>query len=402
MTSDKKIGIAGFGLEGRAVYEYLKGTGEIYIFDENQPDLTGIDGSFINSLQIPEHIDVLYKSPGIPTSKIELLSKNTKLTTLMSDVLEKVGTQAIGITGTKGKSTVSSLIHHILTEAGKQSVLFGNIGVADMRLIEEAGKDIIFVMELSSYQCEHINNSPHIAVLLGIYPDHLTHHGSFEKYRDAKLHIAKFQSKQDIFVNASHEDVFFDGKVIKPDFSKKFKTKLIGEHNQKNCAVAFTAAKEYGVSEEIILKAIETFEPLEMRLQNLGVYNGITFYDDSLATIPEATLASIKTIGKVDTIILGGQNRNIPLEEFSEKLAKTPITNFIIFPETGEEMIKEVSDRNVVRVSSMEEAVRAAYTHTKEGGTVLLSSASKSPFIFRDFKDKSEQYRDWIHKMSNI
>jgi len=401
MSDKPVIGIAGFGLEGKAAYEYFRGTAELHIFDEHDIDMSGIDATFHKGLTIPGFVSILYKSPGIPTSKVVLESPQTRLSTLMDIVLEKARPRSIGVTGTKGKSTVASLIFHILKSSGRDAVLFGNIGVADMRLFEADGPERIYVLELSSYQCEHITRSPHVAVLTNLYPEHLNHHGSFEAYREAKLNIARFQTPEDVFINGSDIKTSFSGKMIEPSSGNLFKTKLLGEHNQRNCALAVAAVAEYDVTEEEAREHIATFEPLPYRLERVGEFKGITFYDDSLATVPEATLASIKALPHVDTIILGGEDRGISFTKFADELEKTSTATFIVFPDTGPIMVTNVQDRTVVPVSSMEEAVKVAFQNTPQGGTVLLSNASPSFNLFKDYKDKSAQYREWIQKLAS-
>lgn len=394
----RKIAIAGFGLEGRSAYAFLKGTAELHIFDEREVGMSGVEATFHQGLTIPADIDVVYKAPGIPTHKLLLESEETRVTTLMDDVLAQVGLRAIGVTGTKGKSTVSALIHHILVSSGKQSVLFGNIGVADMNLVASAPKDAVFVIELSSYQLEHVTHAPHVAVFTSFFPEHLSHHGSLEAYRDAKLNIVRFQSGRDVFVNGTDIGAAFAGREVRPHY-EHFETKLLGEHNQKNCGLAAAAVREFGVYEEEARKHIATFEPLPYRLEKVGEYRGVTFYDDSLATIPQATLASIASLPRVDSLIVGGEDRGIPFDDAAEALAQTQVQTFISFPDTGAKLTAQTK-RRVVPVTNMEEAVRTAYEYTPAGGVVLLSNASPSFNLFKDYKDKSAQYRDWIKKLA--
>ncbi|MBY0539716.1 hypothetical protein K2P56_04825 [Patescibacteria group bacterium] len=396
-----KIAIAGFGLEGRALYELLKEGADIHVFDEAPVEVpSGVE--FHPTLVIPADFGVVYKSPGIPTAKLSLTSPRTRVSTLMDVVLEKVGSRAVGVTGTKGKSTVVSLIHRILRGAGKESVLFGNIGVADTALLKSARPETLFVIEMSSYQLEHVSTSPHIAVVTGFYQEHLDHHGSLEKYRDAKFNISRFQLAEDVLINGADIDFPGEGRRIVLDSSLHFETKLLGEHNQKNCALAFSAALALGVSEEDARKHIATFEPLPYRLEHLGVHKGITFYDDSLATIPEATLASLGALERVDTLIVGGQDRGISFNAFSEALAASAVKTLVSFPETGPMITEGIVGKEIVHASSMEEAVRAAYRCTPEGGTVLLSNASPSFNMFKDYKDKSAQYRHWIQTLADV
>lgn len=399
--SDKPIiGLAGFGLEGRAAYEYFKGRAAIHIFDDEPKDITGLEATFHLGLTIPAYIQTVYKTPGIPDHRLVCESKDTKVSTLMDVVMEKVGSRTIGVTGTKGKSTVSSLCAHILKEAGKEAVLFGNIGVADMQLIESDTPERFYVLELSSYQCEHLTHSPHVAVLTNFYPEHLTHHGSLDRYREAKLNLARFQTANDVFINGSDIETIFSGKVVRPVVVKPFETKLLGAHNQRNCAIAVAAVAAFGVSEDEARTHIATFSPLPYRLEKVGTYKGVTFYDDSLATIPQATLASLAALGAVDTLIVGGEDRGIPFEECAKAFGESSVRTFITFPDTGAKMVTEVKGQTVVPAHSMEEAVRAAYAHTQNGGVVLLSNASPSFNMFKDYKDKSAQYRAWIEKLA--
>lgn len=400
-TEKQKIALAGFGLEGRAAYEYFKGRAEIHIFDEKKIDATGLDATVHTGLTIPSEFPLVYKTPGIPTRKLVLQSPDTRISTLMDLVLEKVGSRTIGITGTKGKSTTTALIQHILASAGKDALFFGNIGVADMALLESDSPEKIYVTELSSYQCEHLAHSPHVAVFTNFYPEHLSHHGSFEAYKEAKLNLFSHQTSDDFFINGSDLQVTSAGKEVTADFTERFETKLLGEHNQKNCALALAAVQLFGVSKSEALEHIKTFEPLPYRIENIGTHKGITFYDDSLATIPEATLATISALPRVDTIILGGEDRGISFDAFAHALAKTTISTFVAFPDTGKKMIAEVGDRTIVETSTMEEAVRAAFAHTPAGGTVLLSTASPSYNLFVDYKDRSAQYRKWIKELSH-
>jgi UDP-N-acetylmuramoylalanine--D-glutamate ligase len=275
-------------------------------------------------------------------------------------------------------------------------VLFGNIGIADARTLREDTTHTRYIIELSSYQCEHLTHSPRVAVITNFYPEHLSHHGSLSLYRNAKLNIARFQTKEDIFINGSELETAFAGRIVHPDFRAHFETALLGEHNQRNCAMALSALSAVGVPEHISRQYIKTFKPLPYRLEEVGTYRGVTFYDDSLATIPEATLASIGALPRVDTIILGGEDRGISFEAFADALPATGITTFITFPETGEKMVTRVTPESVVHVSSMEEAVRVAYDRTPKGGTVLLSNASPSFNLFKDYKDKSAQFREAI------
>ncbi len=408
-NTKQKIAIAGFGLEGQAVFEYLQKQPnfenlEIHIFDENPELKVSNEVTLHQGLIIPTDFDIVYKTPGIPTNKLKLENPATKISSLTNIFFEKAKGTIIGITGTKGKGTITTLIDHILKQSDFDSIVLGNIGITGLEMLKDDNKDKFYIYEMSSFQCEHLKKSPHIAILNNIYPDHLNHHENFEEYKKAKLNITKFQSTDDYFINASDFEIDTKAKQIKIQLlgspTLKFETKLLGEHNQRNCQVAFEVAKILGISENKIIEAIKTYEPLPLRLEKVAEKNGISFYDDSLATIPEAALASINALGDVDTIILGGSDKGSDLEKFAKELEKTSIKNFIIFPVTGKEMVKYVKNdpnRNVFEASSMEEAVKFAYENTK--GVCLMATAAASFGLFKNYKDRSEQYKYWINQI---
>ncbi len=401
----QKIAIVGFGVEGKAVYEYFKKQNtdlEIHIFDEN-PNAKFPDAIILHpNLRIPANFEIIYKTPGIPTSKLKLENPDTEISSLTNIFFEEANGTIIGVTGTKGKGTITTLIDHILNENGFNSVMLGNIGIAGLQLLEKDSKDKFYIYEISSFQCEHLNKSPHIAVLNNLFPDHLNHHKDIGEYKKAKLNITKFQTPKDYFINASDIEIETLAKQIKINTlpKPKFKTKLLGDYNQMNCLVAHEVAKILNVPENKIREAIRTYKPLPLRLEKVTEKNGVTFYDDSLATIPEATLASVQALGDVNTIILGGSDKGSPLEEFAKGLTKTSIKNFIIFPTNGKEMVKYVKDdanRNIFEVNNMRDAVRIAYKNCK--GICLLSNAAASLNIFKNYKDKSNQYQHWIKEL---
>ena len=416
----QKIAIMGFGIEGQAMYEFLKmstssvdinSKQEIHVFDDN-PDVVVPDGVvFHHGHTISAEFDIVYKTPGIPSHKMVLENPETKVSSLTNLFLENIKGKVIGVTGSKGKSTTASLIHHILSNAGKKSVLVGNIGTVALMKFSEDSPATWYVYEMSSFQCELLNRSPHIAVITNLYEEHLDHHGSFEKYKEAKWNITKYQNISDFLVVPEVLDIETRAKkIVAGEPIVHYRTKLLGDHNQMNIALAKAVAVIVGVGDDVIAKSVETFKPLEYRLQKIYGHQGITFYDDSLATIPEATLAAIHALGNVDTLILGGQDRGINLAGFPEALGKTGVQTFITLPENGPRMVEGIVGRNVFHAQSMEEAVRLAYQHThlppahaggvQAGGVCLLSNASPSFNLFKDYKDKSAQYRKWILELN--
>ncbi|MEI7604332.1 MAG: UDP-N-acetylmuramoyl-L-alanine--D-glutamate ligase [bacterium] len=395
------VAIIGFGAEGKSLYEYFKDKViEIHIFDEKVTEFPD-DVVIHNDLNIPAYFDVVYKSPGIPVFKITFASKDTKIKGLVNIFFEKAKGKIIGVTGTKGKSTTTSLIYHILKESGLEAEIAGNIGISGLDLLAKDNENMIYVYELSSYMCEMLDSSPHISVWTNFFDDHLDYHLSRENYFNAKANITKYQSNDDFFITINDLD-YIETKANKIIVNTKnlrhFETKLLGEHNQINCNLAYHASLLAGVSENNILKAIKTFEPLSGRLEKVFSNNKITIYEDSLATIPEATWAAIESLKNIDTLILGGQDRGIDFEDFANKLKETNIKNIIIFPETGMKMVKYVLDRNIIEVNNMEECVKSIFKICN--GICLLSTASPSYNLFKNYKDRSDQFKSWIKIVS--
>ena len=404
IKSKNKIAIIGFGAEGKTLYDYFKKQSdvEIHIFDENEIKIPDKKTFIHKGLSIPKEFKIIYKAPGIPTNKLNLANPKTKISSLTNLFLEKTKGTVIGITGTKGKGTVTTLIAHVLKENGFKTVVVGNIGKPAIQYLKNDDLKTFYIYEMSSFQCEHLKQSPHIAILNNIFPDHLNHHKNFKEYEKAKLNITKFQTPEDYFINASKFKIKTKAKQINlaENPTPKFKTKLLGEYNQKNCQVAYEVAKILGIKDKKIKKAIETYTALPMRLEKVAKNNGIIFYDDSLATIPEATLASIQALKEVNTIILGGSDKGSDYENFAKEISKTNIQNFIIFPNNGKEMVKYIKNnpnKNIFKVDNMKDAIKIAYKYSQ--GICLLSNAAASLNLFKNYKDKSKQYRYWIKKL---
>ena len=414
MYSNKNIAIAGFALEGHALYDYLTKHNEdikIHIFDEKYQDVPH-NCIFHHNLNIPKSISTVYKAPGIPLDKLILENKNTQIKTITNILFENIKGLIIGITGTKGKSTTSSLIYHVLKDFGLDVVLIGNIGDPGLEYLDSDHKDKVYVYEMSSYMCDSLTSySPHIAVITNIYKDHLDYHKTFENYVNAKLKINKFQKKSDYLITTNSTLETFHKlnldinnnvlkKIIDVQNLNIYETKLLGSHNQININLTYEVAKLFSVSQNQFVNSIKTFDPLPGRLEKIDERKGVIFYEDYLATIPEATWAGIQALGDVNTIILGGQDRGIDFEEFAKQLETSSIQNFILFADTGIKMVKYIKDKNknIINVSNMEEAINAVYKYTK--GICLLSTASPSLNMFKNYKDRSEQFKYWINKLS--
>jgi UDP-N-acetylmuramoylalanine--D-glutamate ligase len=328
-----------------------------------------------------------------------------KIRGIINLFLEKARGKVVGITGTKGKSTVTTLIYFILKQANLEAILVGNIGIADLEILETDNPNRIYVYEMSSYMCQMLDNiSPEIAVFTSFYPDHLDFHHSLQAYFEAKQKITKFQKPEDFLVTTETlaKELTTQAKKIEIDSEENlshFETKLKGQHNQLNCNLAYHVCKILGLNEDLILECIKNYQPLPGRLELIKKANGIEFYEDALATIPEATWLAIQALEKVDTIILGGLDRGLDFEEFAQKLATSQIRNFIIFPENGQKMVKNIPKNQVFEAKNMQQAVEIAFKKTK--GICLLSTASPSYNMFKNYQDRSNQYKYWIEKLAD-
>ena len=376
-----KVCIIGYGKEGKSAERYIK---------KFHPNINvGIlDMQFDkNYLQKQKKYDLAIKTPGIPKEKIKI-----PYTTAVNIFFSKNRNYTIGITGTKGKSTTSSLIFQILKESGRKVRLIGNIGnpVLDVFSSKIDPKEI-FVIELSSYMLSDINYSPNLALFLNFFPEHMDYHGKIENYYNAKMNIFKFQKEGDL-------SLLFPFK--EKDISLNHKFPSFAVHNKYNIKAAIKAAKLLKIPLAVIKKGIENFKPLKHRLEPVGIYNEIEFYDDAASTTPQSTIMAIETLKKVDTIFLGGQDRGYDFLKLEKTLRKYKIKNVVLFPDSGKRILSSFLGFNILKTKSMEEAVRFAYKNTKKGKICLLSSASPSYSLWKNFSEKGDLFQKLVKKYS--
>jgi UDP-N-acetylmuramoyl-L-alanine---L-glutamate ligase len=326
-----------------------------------------------SKLTLLKKYDVVIKSPGIPAR----LVRHDHIISATNIFFAECPAPIIGITGTKGKSTTASMLYDVLSQKYK-TWLVGNIGKPALDVIDRITSNDLVVYELSSFQLEHLKQSPHIAILLNLYAEHLDHHGSFGAYKKAKEHIYKYQTEQDILVyNAS--------------LNPKTKAKKISFNGNSIEAVRIIA-KLYHVDWN---KAIKNFTSLPHRLERVGTYRGITFYNDSLATIPEAVIFALEKLGQdVHTVILGGYDRGVPMKKLRPSLrGKTRI----LLPTTG----KKFAQEHYYFAKNMKEAVRLGYEHTPKGKICLLSPAASSFNMFTDYRDRGDQFKKFVRRYAH-
>lgn len=421
----KTVCVLGYGREGKAMVEALEKHApqcEITIADkdttiepENGKHWLQVGEGWLKNL---EKFDVIIKSPGIPPSVLPSDIKNlTSSTQIFLDTIADSGAITVGVTGSKGKSTTSSLIHHILRSFGAEklrSFLVGNIGNPAISHIDDAKPGTVFVMEMSSYQLMHLTTSPHITVITSFFPEHLDYHGSEEAYLEAKKNITRYQGADDlVFFNDTMKgsiEIAKEGDGRKIPFSADdcpidlSETRLIGDHNRSNIAAACMVAACLGIDGKTALEAIKTFTPLPHRLQSLGVHHGIEWVDDAISTTPESAIAALDALGdRVTTMILGGHDRGYDFSELAERIKDSSIELILLFPGSGPRIRQALVDAAVsaemIDVQSMEEAVQAAKSYkltAKNSPIVLLSTASPSYGMFKNFEEKGDAFRRCI------
>lgn len=426
---DKKILILGFGREGKSTYNYIRKhlpEKVLSIGDKNKPE---IDDSNVNIIYGDDYLkclgdfDIVFKSPGIAFLQDNMYPETTEITCQTDMFLRFCEPTVVGITGSKGKTTTSTLIYEMLKAGGVNTCLIGNIGVPVFEKADE-DKDLVAVIEMSSHQLEFTTASPHVAVIVNIYEEHLDHYKTgFKGYVGAKLNIALHQQKDDVLIynpEQNLEGVVDWDKVVKgiPAPVTFTDTKndafvnelwnstehLKGEHNRQDIAYALAAARVFGVKDEAAKLAIKNFGGIEHRMEYVGVFNGVTYYNDSIATIPTAVMGAVKAIGNVDTHIFGGLDRGIDYTDFIAFLKSNSVNNLIGLPETGHKIIEELKKqgctKNMICAKDMADAVKSADECTQKGKSCLFSPAAASYNYYKNFEEKGKHYKSLIAELT--
>ena len=462
---EKKVLILGFGREGIDTFKFLRkvfpekvlGVGERSEIKNLKLKIKNLikRGKKVklhlgkDYLRALKDYDVIIKSPGVPIHlpEVEKAQKEGKITSQTEIFFENCPGEIVGVTGTKGKSTTASLIYQILKTAGLKAHLVGNIGKPVLNLLFSATPNDIYVYELSSHQLFNLKpacpayrtgrrqagNRPHIAVLLNIYPEHLDYYKNLKEYANAKVNVTLHQKKDDYLIYNSQNKIV--RQIVKK--SKAKKNPISKKPYLQNIEAAKAIAKIFKISEKVVERAIKKFKPLPHRLELVGTFKGITFYNDALATIPEATIAALDTLGDgVETIFLGGFDRGISFRNLAKRILKSKIKNLILFPTTGEKIWREIislkrlqpthhppafggplnpfkaflvqrAKRTSFSSSTspccsgaqyMKDAVKLTYQYTKKGKICLLSCASPSFSIFKDYKEKGNLFKRYVKR----
>ncbi len=436
-----KIALIGFGLEAKSAYDYFKSIDQnitFEIYDENSkskielPNGAKFFGDFHDFSKI--QADLIVRTPAVNPSR---LPKNAKITSVTNLFFEKCPASIIGVTGSKGKGTVSSFIAEILLAAGLKVHLVGNIGLPALNELSKIKKDDVVIYELSSFQLWDAQKSPHIAILNNLEVDHLDVHDGFEDYVAAKMNIAKNQTENDFFIfNAENPIVLKNVENLKNQLKAElqpfqdynlahiqenhflwgdevlFETNILkipGEHNQKNACAAMIATfdflREKGFENEEIFdswrEGLSKFAGLPHRLKFVREFEGVRFYDDSIATTPGSAIAALNSFEKPKILILGGSNKGADLSGLIEKIAKMPeqeLRKVILMGAESEKLAQKLISSGFERFinlgakTNMQEVVKTAFENAKSGDVVILSPAHASFDMFKSYIDRGEQF----------
>lgn len=446
----KKVCVLGYGREGQSSLKWIRNhlmdqVKSVTIADQNPAALHGEDLDACSCelryghdyLMGLDEYDLIIKSPGINLYKAQAHVDSNKLTSQSDLFLQVYGHRCIGITGTKGKSTTSSLLYEMLQKAGLDVLLLGNIGVPPLDAWEQISENTFVVFELSSHQLEHIKHAPQIAILLNLFQEHLDHYKDFRHYQLAKFNITLHQSPGSLLIThlddnrimrlleeTEHEvqtryfsllehgrpGMFMKDRVIymnDKEGKKKFAAyedlvNLRGKHNVLNVMAAAQAAMYLGCAPEVLRVALHDFSGLKHRMEFIDKRCGIAFYNDAIATIPEATMAACEALPDVDTLILGGFDRGIDYDNLAQFLLSSEVNNLVFMGDAGERIYnlmkaagKEIH-ANVLVTNNLSEAVEFAFQNTGRGRTCLLSPAASSYDHYKNFMEKGDAYRKLV------
>lgn len=445
----KRILIAGFGREGRSSYQLIRKLFpypctdiSLAVADKNtaieSDSMLSADSDIVlftgnNYLSHAGEYDIILKSPGIPTFDFDGIAPVENISSQTDIFLQVYSKQTIGITGTKGKSTTTNLIYSMMKAAKPNTIMAGNMGLPLFDSIENIDSETILVLELSSHQLENIHKGPHIGIVLNLFQEHLDHYNSYIDYQMAKLNIGLHQSDGDVFIYCKDNEeldllvksneiksivlpysmsrklpfgCYLDGNDFKLSptdtviYSTTSKRHIQGSHNLSNCMAVFLVGHCYGIADDVTATAIANFKGLEHRLEFVATKNDITFYNDSISTIPEATIAAVEALGNVDTLILGGFDRGIDYTVLANFLSQASINNIAFVGNAGQRIYNLIdatgSNRNYLLSNNYPEVINWCFQHTAKGKICLLSPAASSYDMFKNFEERGQVFKQLI------
>ena len=419
--SGKRITFMGLGLLGRGIGDvtFLAGCGaELLVTDrKSAEELSGSlaqlaqykDISYIlgeHRLEDFKNCDMVIKAAGVPLDSpyIAEARKNGipvyMTTALFAKFAREAGATVVGITGTRGKSTTTHLIYHVLKNLGRRVHLGGNVrGLSTLALIPEVQAGDVAVLELDSWQLQGFGDlklSPGIAVFTNLMPDHLNYYPTMEQYFEDKANVFKNQKDGDtLFVRDEVRSLVEGARppvtpVVPPALPKEWKLRLRGEHNRENAALAAAALRALGVAEEKIRAGLESFESVEGRLQLLTEKNGCAVYNDNNATTPDATVAALKSFDKKVVLIAGGADKGLDTAPLLRAMAEHS-KKVLLLEGTGTDRIKNELPNTTIYCSVID-AVKDALDAAAPGDVVLFSPGFASFGLFKNEYDRNDQF----------
>jgi UDP-N-acetylmuramoylalanine--D-glutamate ligase len=437
-----KIAILGYDVEGRASYDYFAAQGghELTICDQNT-ELTAPDDvptvlgeAYLNDL---DRFDLLVRTPGLHPQAI--LDKNpdvaSKITTLINEFLRVSPTKnLIGVTGTKGKGTTSTLITRLLEATGKTARLGGNIGLPPLTFLNELTPESWVVLELSNFQLIDLQNSPHIGVCLMVVPEHLNWHHDLEEYMGAKSNLFAHQKPEDFAIYFAESEAsrqvasagqgqkipyyappgaYVDGDAITINNQVICRTnelKLPGKHNWQNVCAAVTAVWQAGADMQNIpalRSVLTTFEGLEHRIELVREVSGIRFYNDSFAAGLHATEAAIEAIDGKKIVVIGGYDRMLDIDHFGvfAKAHEDTLRTLLVIGKSAKRVAKVLEQANFTNYvvdkesATMPAIVAKARSLAQPGDAVVLSPGFASFDMFKNFEDRGVQFKKAVNKL---
>lgn len=431
-VSNQRVLLLGFGREGRALYRRITQVGGYTVLGiADQNPISDAPGGAVLHIgadyqKAMYNYDIVFKSPGIvlETSPEQLPCTVTSLTEVFLTAYRE---QCIGITGTKGKSTTSSLLYHVLQTAGLPTVLGGNIGIPMADLYEQITPETVIVLEISVHQLEYTKVSPKIAVFLNLFEEHLDHYGTFAYYAYCKENIYRYQQAGDLLlcgeislpkagdcladvlhiaIDDPLADISLHGGAIarcgEDSMELPDTMSLTGLHNRLNCAVVYALAHKLGVADEKIAEGIATFQPLPHRLEMLGEWDGIRWVNDSISTACETCIQALNSLHDTDTVMIGGMDRGISYTPLLDYLSTSDVPHIILMSDSGRRITEEaksydstLTDR-IITVKNLTEAVRLAKQITQKGKIALLSPAAASYNEYKNFEVRGEHFRSLV------
>ncbi len=434
---DARVGLLGLGVEGRSTLAALRRAGnrrEITVFLDAPPPAAEALPDGVRFATDPARsfadADVLVRSPGFaPEHPLRRLADAAKIrqttgTNLFLSELRARGLASVGITGSKGKSTTSTVVFRALTRGGVESSLVGNIGAPALDVLDDViARRAVPVIELSSYQCADLITAPSIAVLLQLFPEHMDWHGSIDAYYLAKMQIALRQAPQDRFFylesNRAYvaryelpavaravggdEGVHWRDGWFYNGGERLFSDECVavpGEHNKRNICCAIAAVTAAGATAAAVQSALGGFTGLPYRLQDEGVRGGIRWINDSISTAPEATVAALRAFPSARTLIFGGFDRGYEHGILLHALRDSSVECVVALPTTGHRLARALAAANsalrVVEVATLDEAVTAVLAAAPAGSLCLFSPGAPSYGFFKNFEERGRRFTELV------